>query len=131
MPVSNVYARTCCPYEPFLLDAARIFMCLSSHKLNKCHTVHSIPFVTTAIVCLPWIHTELVLMRDPRYFIQREYQGGCIENTDMKTKLKCSLLEVAALKQPAETCFGRSFSYFRDVWERFDIFISNCLFFEV
>lgn len=73
-------------------------MRLSSHKLNKCHIVHSVPFVTSAIVCLPWIHIGLVLMRDPRYFIQRAYQEGCIEKTDTKTKLKCSLLEVAAIK---------------------------------
>lgn len=85
-------------------------MCLSSHKLNKCHVVHSVPFVTSAIVCLPWIHIGLVLMRDPEYFIQGEYQGGCIENRDRKTKLKCSLREVAALKQSAATYFGRSFS---------------------
>lgn len=49
----------------------------------------------------------------------------------MKTKLTCSLLGVAALEQSVETYFGRSFSYFRGVWERFDIFIRNCLFFEV
>lgn len=41
------------------------------------------------------------------------------------------LLEIAALKQFVQTYFGRSFSCFRHFWEGFDIFISNCLFFEV
>lgn len=121
------YAGPCVGFmNLFLFYAAIIFICLSSHKLNKCHVGHSVPSVTRPVVCLDpyWIiideryqvfYTKCVLRR-----IYRKYR---YENR--------SLLEVAALKQSVQTYLGRSFSYFRDLWEGFDIFIRNCLFFEV
>lgn len=90
----------CCLHEPFLLYAAIIFMYLSSCELNKCHIVHSVPFVTSAIVCPPWIHIGLVLMRDPRYFIQREYQR-IYRKYRQENKAQVLALEGAALKQSA------------------------------
>lgn len=122
----SVHWTMCWLHEPFLLYAAIIFVCLSSHKLNKCHVGHSVPSVTSAVVCLDpyWISIdERSQVFYTKRVLRRRYRKYRYENR--------TLLEIAALKQSVQTYFGRSFSYFGDVWEEFDIFISNCLFFEV
>lgn len=106
----SLHWTMCWLHEPFLLYAAISFICLSSHKLNKCHVGHSVPSVTSAVVCLDpyWIsidersqvfYTECVLRR-----VYTKYRHE-----------KRPLLEIAALKQFVQTYLGRSFSYFRDV----------------
>lgn len=89
--------------------------------LNKCHIVHSVPFVTSALACLPWLYVGVALTRDPRMY--RKYSR--------ENKARVLTFGTSCFKTVAETYFGRSFSYFRDFWESFDIFVRNCLFFEV
>lgn len=97
-------------HEPFLLYAAISFICLSSHKLNKCHVGHSVPSVTSSIVCL-----------DP-YWISIDERSQVLYTKCVFRKMnrkhryeKRPLLEIAALKKSVQTYLGKSFSYSRDV----------------
>lgn len=98
----SVHWTMCWLHEPFLLYAAIIFICLSSQKLNKCHVGHSVPSVTSAVVCLGpyWISIDersQVFYR--KCALRRLYRKCRYESRH--------LLEIAALKQSVQTSLAR------------------------
>lgn len=78
-------------HEPFLLYAAVIFICLSSQKLNKCHVGHSVPSVTSAVVCLGpyWIGID---ERSQVFYRKCALRRRYIESADIKADLFWKLL---------------------------------------